>query len=250
MGFFATRSRAGAAHAPWPRSAAVDRMGVPPRFRAVRDALTTGHGSVEACAVLGHELAQDGASLDECLEGLRLTAVTVSSAAPSFEDVRAMSVAWSETTLGFLHQISCEEPLTGLATLAHVRSRLSELHRRADVCEVPPVRDEFALVVLELEHGGNAVLRSGSEDTWTRSMRMAQLGRVARTVFPTTETIGRLGLHRIVVVAGRDVRLGRRVALVRRLAALDDEAGARAWIEGLPSSDQATASLLDELARG
>lgn len=249
MGFFATRSRTVAHQAPDGRFSGRDRMGVPPRFQVVREALTSGHGSSEACTVLGHELAQDGASLDECLEGLRLTTATLSGEAPSFDDVRALSVAWSETTLGFLHQISCEEPLTGLATLAHVRSRLSELHRRAGSRDVPPVREEYALVVLELRQAGHAVLRADGEDTWTRSMRMAQLGRVARTVFPATETIGRLGLHRIVVVAARDGRLGRRVALVRRLASIEDDQGTRAWIEGLPPSDEATASLLDELAR-
>ena len=46
---------------------------------------------------------------------------------PDFDATEALSVAWSEETLGYLHQVSCEDPLTGLATLAHLRARLAEL---------------------------------------------------------------------------------------------------------------------------
>lgn len=250
MGFFATRSRAATSVGSEARTelSARNNMGVPPRFQAVSEALASGSGSVDACAVLGHQLAQDGASLDECLEGLRLTAAA-SGSSPSYEDLKALSVAWSETTLGFLHQLSCEEPLTGLATLAHVRSRLSELHRHAASEHGRNLREDYALVVVELRQQSRAVLGAGEEDTLTRSLRMAHLGRVARTVFPGTEVIGRLGLRRVVIVAARDQRLGRRVALVRRLSGLDDADGVRVWIEGLPATDEATASVLDELAR-
>lgn len=223
-------------------------MGIPPRFQAVGEALVSGRGSVEACAVLGHQLAQDGASLDESIEGLRLTTAAVTGGDPGFEELRALSIAWSEATLGFLHQVSCQEPLTGLATLAHVRARLSELHRNGQLAGAPPVREAFALVVVELQESG-ALLRPDAEDTWARSMRMAALGKVARTVFAGEETIGRLGLRRVVVVAARDQRLGRRVALVRTLAGVD-EGGVRVWIEGLPATDEATTALVDELARG
>lgn len=250
MGFFATRSRSVPSAGPDARAERSSRksMGVPPRFQAVGEALASGKGSVEACSVLGHQLAQDGASLDECLEGLRITSDAVVGCDPSYADVRALSVAWSETTLGYLHQLSCEEPLTGLATLAHVRSRLSELHRQTNA-KAEGLRDTHALVVVELRQASRAVLGDEAEDKLTRSLRMAHLGRVARTVFPGTEVIGRLGLRRIGIVAARDERLGRRVALVRRLAVIDGSMGVRVWIEGLPATDEATASVLDELAR-
>jgi len=183
------------------------------------------------------------------LEGLRLTSECVTGRPPSFADVQALSVAWSETTLQFLHHVSCEEPLTGLATSAHVRSRLSELYRHAELAAGPRPRESHALVVVEVARDAAPVLRHRGESTWTRSMRLAALGRTARTVFPGTETIGRLGLHRLVVLAGRDERLGRRVALLRRLADPEGTEGIRVWIEGLPSTDEAAAVLLDELAR-
>ena len=250
MGIFATRSRGRLVGQPAAGAepyGAQAHMGVPPRFEAVGEALVAGRGSEDACAVLGQGLAKDGASLDEALEGLRATALAVTGGEPSFGDARALSTAWSEATLAFLHHVSCEEPLTGLASLAHVRSRLSELQRTAGIPGTPATRDGHALVVVELPRGAEDL--AGVDDAWRRSLRLARLGEVARTVFPGGETIGRLGLHRVVVVAERDERLGRRVALVRTLAGSLGDGGVRVWIEGVPGTDDATAALLDELAR-
>lgn len=251
MGIFATRSRGRLAGQPVAGAEPPDaqaHMGVPQRFEAVGEALAVGRGSVDACAVLGQGLAKDGASLDEALEGLRATALHVTGREPSYDDTRALATAWSETMLAFLHHVSCEEPLTGLASLAHVRSRLSELHRRAGTAGGPGVRDGHALVLVELPREPDAPPEA--DDAWRRSLRLARIGELARTVFPGGETIGRLGLRRVVVVAERDDRLGRRVALLRELAgSVGGRGGARVWIEGVPGTDDATAALLDELAR-
>ena len=66
-------------------------------------------------------------------------------------------------------------------------------------------------------------------------MRITRLGEATRTVFAGTETIGRLGEHRVAVVVERSDRLGRRVALLRKLLTQVDLSGqtARVWIEGL-----------------
>src|SRR3546814_7933681 len=102
-------------------------------------------------------------------------------------------MAWSESTLAYLHQLSCEDPLTGLASLAHIRSRLSELYRGARAAD-----ETHALVVLDLPNdpvGG---------DSFTRAMRLVRLGEVARTVFAGSETIGRSGSHRVVVLRSEE----------------------------------------------
>lgn len=190
--------------------------------------------------MVGETLARDGAPLDEGLEGLLLTARAVTGSDPSFSDVRALSTAWGEATLAHLHQVSCEEPLTGLATLAHVRSRLSELHR-ASARAGRVLRDTHALVVV-------VGPSPGPRDRWSRALRMAELGELARTVFDGDEVVGRLGVQSLAVVATRDDRLGRRVGLTRTLVETA-RPGARVWIEGLPSTDDATGLLLDELAR-
>jgi hypothetical protein len=206
---------------------------------------------LDACEVAGEDLARDGASMQEALEGLRDTWQRVSGCDPSFEVVTAFLTAWSETTLGYLHQLSCEDPLTGLASQAHLRSRLAELHRLG---EDGVVLAGHALVVCAMPTGDDPSEESG--DHFTRAMRLARVGELARTVFPRDETVARLGTHRVAVLVPRDDRLGRRVRVLRTLldgVGTGDGAGAghvRVWIEGLPGSDAGVGMLLDELARG
>jgi GGDEF domain-containing protein len=218
---------------------------LPPEFEAVGEALASGSGAAEACEVLGHRLAADGIPLDDAIAGLDTTFSTVLGSAPAFEEVRALSVAWSESILGYLHRLSCEDPVTGLATMAHLQSRLSELYRGEFA--YGPVGNSHALVVLDVgppgagEGTGVAVL---AED-----LRTARAAERVRSAFTGQETIGRLAHHRLVVLAPRDERLGRRVALVRRLLEHAEPGGARVWIEGLPSTREAAAATLAELAR-
>ncbi len=230
------------------------RLRLPPRFEAVAEALAAGAGSVSACRVAGAELARDGASLDETLDALRETSRAVCGRDPSYDDVSALLVAWSDATLAYLHQISCEEPLTGLASPAHVRSRLAELIRgQLREAAHPHLGDRYCLVVLDLphdRHNRHNMVAAGDRSI-TRSLRMARLGEAARTVFSGAETIGRISPNRVVVIAEREERLGKRVRLLRRLVEgveLDGQMS-RIWIEGLPGTDAGVTVLLDELAR-
>lgn len=220
------------------------RQALPPRFEAVGEALASGTGSVNACWEAGRELASMGASLGDALDGLRTTSQLVRRTGPDFSETRALSVAWSEGTLAYLHSLSCEDPLTGLASHAHVRLGLSGLYRDA-APHADDVRRSHALVVVESigpQDGG-----AGSQtDVLVHALQLARAGKSARSVFAGSETIGRVGVQRVVVVAARDPRLAQRVALLRRMV---DSHPARVWIEGLPGSDAAAAALLDELAR-
>ena len=132
MGIFATLVRRGAqveVTADAVPAGGVLGTGVPARFEAVGERLAAGHDASSACAWVGREMARDGADLGEALDGLRATYAHVKGGEPDFRALRALCVAWSEETLGYLHQLSCENPLTGLASLAHVRARLSEIYR-------------------------------------------------------------------------------------------------------------------------
>ncbi|MDP3968220.1 MAG: hypothetical protein Q8Q02_08050 [Nocardioides sp.] len=191
-----------------------------------------------ACTVAGRRLARDGYSLHESLAALRQTVWSVCSREPEFSVTSALSVAWSEETLAHLHQVSCEDPMTGLASTAHLRARLSELYR-GEVAD-RGVATEWALVVLDLDGGG---------DRLTRSLRLTRAGRAVRTVFNGSETVARTGNGRLLVLAGRDDRIGRRVSLVRRLVEVSCEGPVRAWMEGLPTTDDGAGLLLDELVR-
>ncbi len=228
------------------------RLGLPPRFEAVAEALASGSGSVSACRVVGEDLARDGASLEEALDALRKTSRSVCDRDPSYDDVSALLVAWSDATLAYLHQISCEEPMTGLASPAHVRSRLAELFRgQLREAAHTYLGDRYCLVVLDLPHDRHDMVAAARGQSITRSLRMARLGEAARTVFSGAETIGRISPNRVVVIAERDERLGKRVRLLRRLVEgveLDGHSS-RIWIEGLPGTDAGATMLLDELAR-
>lgn len=223
------------------------RRALPPHFEVVAEALLTRRELLEACSTAGRRVARDGAALGEALSGLRATYDLVVARPPSFEAGEALSVAWSEATLEYLHQLSCEDPLTGLASLAHVRSRLDEVYRAARITDVS-VQRSHALVVVELRVADHS---SGPQHTFTRALRIVQVTEAVRRVYSGGQTIGRLGLDRVVALGERHADLGTSVALLRELLEEIDLGGARlrVWIEGLPHSPDAAARLLDELAR-
>jgi hypothetical protein len=241
VGRFTTHWRRGATDDPGAERelSSEERAALPPRFEAVGEALASGSGTV-ACEVAGAALARDGVSLAESLDGLVATTRRVLGTEPSFAQSRALAVAWSDAMLGYLNDLSCHDPLTGLSTLAHLRSRISDLYR-ADAVE------DHALVVVAAPPYPEAA--AGRDDVLTRAMYLAQLGDTARTVFPGPETIGHVAPGRVVVLAGRDDRIGRRVGLLRRMLDAGTVPRTRVWIEGLPSSDEAAGRLLDELTR-
>src|SRR3546814_19989850 len=72
VGFFATRSRKDDTAGPEAGKELQEsvRRGLPAHFEAVGGALASGSGSIDACELAGHRLAQDGASLADALAAL------------------------------------------------------------------------------------------------------------------------------------------------------------------------------------
>lgn len=249
MGIFALRARQAPSAHPETRVDLPEDLltALPTGFEAVGEALVSGAGTVDACAVTGRELALEGVSLDEALHGLEATSRLVCGAHPDFDDTRALAVGWSEATLGYLHRLSCADPATGLSSLAHLQSRIVELYR-GQLRESPSARDSHALVVLDTVHPDRMPLHPSPADAFTADLRAARFAETARSVFASGEVVGRLDRNRIAVLTTRDPQLGRRVAVVRQM--LDDlEGGARVWIEGLPDTEAAACAALGELAR-
>lgn len=242
---FTTRQRRDATDDPEARGelSTEQRAALPPRFEAVGEALASGSGAVVACEVVGAALARDGVSLAESLDALATTSRMVRGSDPDHEDTRALAVAWSDVMLGYVNAVSCDDPLTGLASLAHLRSRISDVYRAERQAGTPAV-DSHALVVVSAP--AVTAPAPGRDEVLTHALHLARLGDTARTVFSGSETIGHVGAGRVVVLADRDDRIGRRVGLLRRML---DDARARVWIEGLPGSDEAAGRLLDELTR-
>lgn len=249
MGFFTTGSRASARGRSEVRVEPSQPGPVPARFEATGDALASdpalGRAEpavavLDACEYVGMELGRDGVPLEDALDGLRETSLLVTGRDPSYPMVRSLSRGWSDATLGYLHQLTCEDPLTGLASLAHLRSRIAEVYRDQPA-DGRSVRETHALVVIE-------TVAPGDRDVFGAALRIARLAESARTVFAGGETVGRVGRERIAVLIRRDERLPRRLGLVRTLLSRVTPVP-RVWVEALPDDDAAAAALLDELAR-
>jgi hypothetical protein len=223
------------------------RLALPMRFEAVGEALASGGDVVAACSVVGGDVARDGAALGEALSGLRTTYSLVRGTEPDFDATEALSVAWSEATLEYLHDLSCEDPLTGLTSLAHVRTRLAEVYRDAELTDLS-VQSSHALVVVALRSRGREAIL---EHHFTRALRLTQVAEAVRAVFSGGQTIGRLGQNRAVALVTRTPDLGTSVSMLGEY--LDDlglgPADVRVWIEGLPAAAESASRLLDELAR-
>lgn len=254
MGMFAKLGRRPTADSSAGDATATEHV-PPSRFEAVAEALVARDDPRDVCTAVGRLLATDGTSLEEALRGLRGTWSRVSGADPTYDAVAAMVSAWSDATLSYVHQQSCADPVTGLANLVHVRSRISELYLQSD-----DVHNAWAMVVCELPVPPvPAADGSDGSHRLVHSMRLARAGRSVRTVFVRGETVGRVGSRRIVALVERDERLGDRVRLLRGLLEAllppqfpdqsSHQASPRVWIEGLPANDATAALLLDDLAR-
>ena len=193
---------------------------------------------------MGRELASDGVSLGEALSGLSATWTALGAAVPDFAAAEALSVAWSEATLEFLHDVTCEDPLTGLASAPHLRTRLTEIYRGAELAG-SSVRRTHALVVVDLPPPSP----DDEPPAFSRALALAAAAEVLRTVFAGDESMARMGTDRVVALVHRADDLGESVALTRLLLAeLALPAEPCIWIEGLPGQSELGVRLLAELA--
>jgi hypothetical protein len=249
MGFWAFREKvvSGPPSASGPALFEQVRGEVPVRFEAVGEALIAGRSATDACEVVGRLQGSQGVSLEETLADLRTTYELVVGTEPAFTDACAVALGWSEATLAYLHQLSCADPLTGLASMAHLRGRLTELYR-GDTRGPAPLRDRYALVVVEAA----APRLSGlADEVFGLDLRMSRIGESARSVFAGGETVCRIGPRRIVILAARNEGLPRRTTLLRNLLEVGERGfgGVRIWSESLPLVPEQASSLLDELSR-
>lgn len=215
-------------------------------FLAIAEALQDGADVVPPSSEVGRRLAEDGVSLPEALDGLRATYCSVVGGDPAFRAVRALSRSWSESSLTYLNSLSCEDPLTGLASLAHLRSRLGEVYRESEL-RGTCVSESHALVVVE-------PTLTASATSVDRELRLVDVAECLRVVFSGGEVLARVGIRRAAALVGRDRHLPARVDTVRALITQwriehDSPQPARVWIEGLPTLSDWSARVLDELAR-
>ncbi|SDF91295.1 hypothetical protein SAMN05216553_104143 [Lentzea fradiae] len=207
----------------------------------------------EALVRLGRARAEAGAGLAETLmdlaalhavlaDGSRIVSPCV-DALPSWM-LRLTSLGWADVVTKQAGDRTAEDPLTGLATAAYLRTRLGEVYR-----ESPVVSLDYALVLLRLE-----IHRAKG---WSRVVAMTLAADALRTVFDGGETLATLGPCVAAVLVRRDEQLSRRVSNLRVLTAdrlADDPnvrpAGpAKVWVEELPDTAVEARALLNSLGR-
>lgn len=224
-----------------------ERRDVPCHFEAVAEALAARRSPVSACAVVGSTVADDGVSLGEALGALSATYATLGLGEPTFAAVEALSLAWSEATLAFVSDISCEDPLTGLASGAHLRARLSEIYREAALSRSTP-RTTHALLVVDLAEPATGGWDAG-RDPFEHALCLAGTAEVVRDAFGGGETLARVGSDKVVVLVRRGAHLGTTVAQLREsLDAARVASRPRLWIEGLPDDADVAAMVLSSLS--
>lgn len=162
---------------------------------------------------------------------------------PSYAMVRGVAVAWAETSKTLQLETSCEDPLTQLSTLPHLRHSLDALYR-ASVRDDTTVSDRHALVVVELPR--RAVL--APEQVLETTLHAVDVSTALRTVFCGDEVIAQLCARRFCVLADRDrldqPTLNLVTVLLRRTF---ESPPPRVWIEMLPPDAGDVTWVLDAL---
>ena len=204
------------------------------------DAVRDGRPDVADVALeVGASAARLGVPLHEVLDHVERA---YAGRPPSFEATRAAVLAWAECALVLDADISCEDPLTSLATTAYVRSRLAEIYRGAER-DGDRVAETSALVVVELP-------RSQMGHELEQSIRALDVAEALRRVFAGDETVAQVSSRRFVALVRRERADVLAMSLLRILLerALGGDLHPRMWIEELPSSADGVAWVLAGLS--
>lgn len=206
-------------------------------------ALLSGSADLSAVAhEVGASAAQVGSPLQEVFGTLKRAYAAVDQPEPEFEVAAAAAVAWSEAVVAHHHSTSCDDPLTSLASMPHLRSRIDDIYRLADR-DGFNVRAKYAFLVLELPPTPKTPLAG--------QLAMLEAAVAVRTVYNGDETIAQVAPRRIacLVESKRTDRpsIDLLQVLIKRTVEGPNEA--RLWVERLPRVIEGTAWLLNELAR-
>jgi GGDEF domain-containing protein len=224
-----------------------ERAEVPRGFEAVAECLVAGDDAVPAAHEAGRTLAADGASLGEALSGLRGCTRLLDLGEPGFAVTEAVATSWSEATLAFLSDDSCEDPLTGLASAAHLRARLEEIYRAADLVGAS-IRTSHALLVADTGDLSLSPIDHVGIDPFAHALTLAGVAEAVRSVFPGEETLARVGHDKVVALVRRPAHLGATVVELRTLLADLGFPRTRIWVEALPDDATMAAQALAGLA--
>ena len=206
-----------------------------------------------ACAGLGRSRARAGVGIVETIDDLAALFAVVGGAEgektgvlgggeggrrdPALRLVGAIAEGWAEESVSQFARGGCEDPLSGLATLSYLRTRLAEVYREAEQGGTSPAETHRLLVV--------GLPRR--PDPWRRLALPILVGRDLRAAFPGGETLSlaKPGPAIALVPARRDLPL--QYARLRRN--IQAAFGTQIRMTPLPGRLTEALRLVDELAR-
>ncbi|MEU7528929.1 GGDEF domain-containing protein [Saccharothrix sp. NPDC042600] len=159
--------------------------------------------------------------------------------------LRATALGWGDVMSRQASNCAADNPLTGLATAAYLRTRLREVYAENRASG----RDDHVLVLVRLD-----LSRTSG---WSRVVAMTLLADALREVFDAGETIASVGPSLAAVLLKRDEHLHRALVNLRILTAdrlsvdphVAPSGPAEVWLEPLPSTYEEASDLLATLGR-
>ncbi|MEV3978489.1 hypothetical protein [Nonomuraea sp. NPDC049758] len=197
-------------------------------------AVTDGGDLPRACEELGAARAGAGVGISEGLGDLAALFAVTDRGEPTFPLVRAYAAGWAEQSFAPMNDLQCEDPLTGLATVAYLRTRLGELYRGA-------VAGGHLLVVAE-PYGQIAELAE-------RLAAALNLATALRKAFTGDETLALLAPTRVGAVTREDDRLAGKIADLRATEILHGRRP-RVRVRRLPRAHAQALALIRTLSLG
>ena len=131
---------------------------------------------------LGRSRARAGVGIAETIDDLAALFAVLGEGRqwdPPPRLVCAIAEGWAEESLSQFAHGGCEDPLSGLATLPYLRTRLAEVYREAEQGGTSPA-DTHRLLVVGLPR---------RPDPWRRMALPILVGRDLRAAFPGGETL-------------------------------------------------------------
>ena len=156
---------------------------------------------------------------------------------PPLHLVCAIAEGWAEESLAQLTQGGCEDPLSGLATLPYLRTRLAEVYREAEHVGTSPA-DTHRLLVVGLPR---------RPDPWRRMALAILVGHDLRAAFPGGETLSMAKPGPAIALVRAHGDLPLRYARLRR--SIQVTFGTRIHMTPLPGRLTEALRLVEDLAR-
>ncbi|MGM1060289.1 GGDEF domain-containing protein [Saccharothrix sp. Mg75] len=159
--------------------------------------------------------------------------------------LRVTALGWGDVMSKRAGDCAADNPLTGLATSAYLRTRLREVYAEARVAGC----QEHVLVLVSIDLNRVA--------GWSRVVAMTLLADALKEVFDSGETLASVGPSTACVLVRRGGRLARTVANLRLLTAdrlaVDPHVAptgpAKVWLERLPGTYDEAVRLVAALGR-